>query len=55
MKESELKFDRSCHAIYSKQLKKKIKQCIAQHYPESERERAFEAFQMQFVEIRIRT
>ena len=50
MKDSELKFDRSCHAIYSKQLKKKIRQCIAQHYPKEEREKVFEAFQMQFVD-----
>ena len=34
MKDSELKFDRTCHVLYSKPCKKLILAKIALHYPE---------------------
>lgn len=38
MNDNELKFDRSCHVLYSKQCKNEILGRIALHYPEDERE-----------------
>lgn len=45
MKDSELQFDRSCHALYSKQCKKQIQAKIALHYPENRRESVWEEVQ----------
>ena len=41
MNDNELKFDRSCHVLYSKQCKKAIRRKIALHYPEAEREAGY--------------
>ena len=49
MKDSELKFDRSCHVLYSKACKKQILAKIALHYPEAEREAVWERVQRQYV------
>ena len=38
MNDNELKFDRSCHVLYSKQCKNEILGRITLHYPEDERE-----------------
>ncbi len=37
MKDKDLVFDRSCHALYTKQCKQKIQACIASHYSEQKR------------------
>ena len=37
MNDSDLKFDRSCHALYTKQCKQQILEKIALHYPEKQR------------------
>ncbi len=37
MNDNELKFDRSCHVLYSKPCKREIRSKIALHYPEPER------------------
>ncbi len=50
MKDSELKFDRSCHALYSAKCRQKILDCIAAHYPEERREEVFSAVQRRFVD-----
>ena len=51
MKDSELQFDRTCHMLYSKPCKKEILAKIALHYPEAEREAAWEQVQRQYVEF----
>ena len=51
MKDSELQFDRTCHVLYSKPCKKEILAKIALHYPEAEREAAWEKVQRQYVEF----
>lgn len=49
MKDKELRFDRTCHVLYSKPCKKQIKAQIALHYPPSERETVWERVQRQYV------
>lgn len=51
MKDSELQFDRSCHALYSKQCKKQIQAKIALHYPENRRESVWEEVQKKYVDF----
>ena len=51
MKDSELQFDRTCHVLYSKPCKKEILAKITLHYPEAEREAAWEQVQRQYVEF----
>ena len=51
MKDKELKFDRSCHVLYSKPCKKQIRGKIALHYPETEREAVWERVQRQYVDF----
>lgn len=51
MKDEELKFDRTCHVIYSKDCKKQIQEKIALHYPEEQREEIWTKIQMQYVEF----
>ena len=51
MKDKELQFDRTCHVLYSKPCKKEILAKIALHYPEAEREAAWEKVQRQYVEF----
>ena len=51
MKERELQFDRSCHAVYSGACKKQLRRAIAAHYPADEREAVWERVQRQFVEF----
>ena len=50
MKDSELQFDRTCHVLYSKPCKKQIREKIALHYPENEREAVWERVQRQYAE-----
>ncbi len=50
MQDSELKFDRSCHVIYTQECKRQILSKIALHYPENEREGVWERVQLQFVD-----
>lgn len=49
MKDSELKFDRTCHVLYTKACKKEIQKKIAIHYPPEEREKVWERIQRQYV------
>lgn len=49
MKDNELKFDRTCHVLYSKPCKKQIQSQIALHYPEEARESVWEQVQRQYV------
>lgn len=49
MKDSELKFDRTCHVLYTKACKKEIQNKIALHYPPEEREKVWERIQLQYV------
>lgn len=49
MKGSELQFDRTCHVLYSKPCKRQIREKIALHYPEGERETVWERVQRQYV------
>ena len=49
MKDSELQFDRTCHVLYSKPCKKEILAKIALHYPEAEREAAWEQVHFLFI------
>ena len=51
MKDNELQFDRSCHALYSGSCKKQIRSKIALHYPENEREAVWERVQRQYVDF----
>lgn len=48
MKESELKFDRSCHILYSKRCREVILKSIAEHYPEEKKDAVFEAVQLKY-------
>ena len=48
MKDKELKFDRTCHVLYSKPCKKQIRRKIALHYPEAEREAVWARVQRQY-------
>lgn len=38
MKDKGLRFDRTCHVLYTKSCKKEIQKKIALHYPPDERE-----------------
>ena len=51
MNDSDLKFDRSCHALYTKQCKQQILEKIALHYPEKQRAGVWDSVQQQFVEF----
>ena len=51
MKDSELQFDRTCHVLYSKPCRKQIREKIALHYPEAERETLWERVQGQYVDF----
>lgn len=50
MKNEELKFDRSCHVLYSKACEREIKKKIALHFPEEEREEVWTRVQLRYVE-----
>ena len=49
MKDGALQFDRACHVLYSKACKREIRNKIALHYPEAEREAVWERVQRQYV------
>ena len=51
MKDKELKFDRTCHVLYTKPCKKEILSKIALHYREDEREVVWDRVQMQYVDF----
>ena len=51
MKDEELKFDRTCHVIYSKNCKQQIQEKIAFHYPAEQREDIWKKIQMQYVDF----
>ena len=51
MNDNELSFDRSCHVLYSKACKRQIREKIALHYPEAEREAVWERVQRQYVDF----
>lgn len=50
MKNKDLKFDKSCHVLYSKACEKEIKKKISLHYPKSEQENVWTRVQLQYVE-----
>ena len=50
MKDNELKFNRSCHVLYSKPCKREILGKIALHYPDEEREAVWERVQRQYAD-----
>ncbi len=49
MKNKDLKFDRSCHVLYSKACEKEIKNKIALHFPEEAREEVWTNVQLKYV------
>lgn len=49
MKDKGLRFDRTCHVLYTKSCKKEIQKKIALHYPPDERENVWEKVQKQYV------
>ncbi len=51
MKDSQLQFDRRCHVLYSKPCREQIREKIALHYPEAEREEVWERVQRQYVDF----
>lgn len=51
MNNKDLHFDRNCHVLYSKQCEKEIKNKIAAHYKESEREEVWTKVQLKYVEL----
>jgi hypothetical protein len=51
MNDDQLQFDRTCHVIYSKPCRAEIREKIAHHYPESQREAVWERVQMQYVDF----
>ena len=51
MKDNELKFDRSCHVLYSKPCKRLMQEKIALHYPPERREAAWERVQRQYADF----
>ena len=51
MNDNELQFDRTCHVLYSQPCKAQIRGKIALHYPEGEREAAWERVQRQYVDF----
>ena len=48
MKDSQLKFDRTCHVLYSKPCKQQIQKKIALHYPADEQEAVWTCVQIQY-------
>ena len=48
MKDHDLKFDRSCHVLYTRPCKKQIRMKIALHYPPEERETVWTRVQKQY-------
>lgn len=50
MKNEDLKFDRSCHVLYSKACEKEIKNKIALHFSEEEREEVWTKVQLRYAE-----
>ena len=48
MEDSQLKFDRTCHVLYSKPCKRQIQEKIALHYPADERESVWTRVQIQY-------
>ena len=51
MKDSELQFDRSCHALYTRACRQQIVSRIALHYPAAQREEIWTRMQRQFVDF----
>ncbi len=51
MKDSELRFDRSCHVLYSRPCRKQIQAKIALHYPAAQREAVWERVQRQYADF----
>ena len=51
MKDSELQFDRSCHALYTRACRQQIVSRIALHYPAAQREEIWTRVQRQFVDF----
>lgn len=51
MDDSALPFDRSCHVLYSAQCRAQIREKIALHYPEAEREDVWTKIQLQYVDF----
>lgn len=50
MKNEDLKFDRTCHALYSKECEKLIKSKIALHYAPEECENVWTSVQLKYVD-----
>lgn len=50
MDDKELKFDRSCHVLYSKAYKKQIQEKIEKHYPSEQREEIWTSIQLKYIE-----
>ena len=48
MKDSQLKFDRTCHVLYSRPCKRQIQEKIALHYPADEREAVWTRVHIQY-------
>ena len=51
MRDSELRFDRSCHVLYSRPCRKQIQAKIALHYPAAQREAVWERVQRQYADF----
>lgn len=51
MQDEKLKFDRSCHVLYSKDCKKQIQDKIALHYPPEKRAEVWMQVQQKYVEF----
>ena len=51
MKDSELKFDRTCHVLYSKKCRRELQKRIALHYPAGDRAAVWEKVQRQYAEF----
>ena len=51
MKDNELNFNRSCHALYTKPCKKQIQAKIALHFPKERQDAVWEQVQLQFVDF----
>lgn len=50
MKDEELKFDHTCHVLYSKSCKKLIQDKIALHYPQKLREEIWTLIHKQYLD-----
>lgn len=51
MKNEELRFDRNCHVLYSRECEKEIRRKIALHYPENLRDEIWTKVQLKYVEF----